>query len=119
MSSAKKQSRKSIVRELANAPMDAGVYRIVNEASGRSLLATTHDVASAKNRFAFAQATNSASALDQRLASDIAAHGVASFRLEVLETVRQRPEMTTEELRAEIAALESLWRERLTPAGLY
>ena len=38
------------------------------------------------------------------------------FQLEVLETVAQT---NAEDLRVEMAALESLWRERLEPDGLY
>jgi hypothetical protein len=57
--------------------------------------------------------------LDHRLVADARQVGLDAFELEILEVVEVRPEMTPAEIRADLATLEALWRERLDPAHLY
>ena len=42
-----------------------------------------------------------------------------AFALDVLEVLEVRPELTPAEIRADLATLEELWREKLDPATLY
>jgi hypothetical protein len=57
--------------------------------------------------------------LDHRLVQDARQMGLDAFELEILEVLDMRPEMTPAEVRADLATLEALWRERLDPALLY
>ncbi len=98
---------------------EAGVHRLVNTRTGKALLASTPNLASVRNKLAFAQATNTPSALDYRLQADIRECGLDAFALEVLEVWQPEPELTAAESRAELAALKSLWREQQDPGLLY
>ena len=114
------QSRKrELQTQYKESRADAGVYRIVNARSQRAFLASTTNLGSVQNRFAWAKSTSTASALDRRLIADFRQFGADAFTLEILETVRPQPEMTDSELRSELATLEALWRERFDPADLY
>ena len=42
-----------------------------------------------------------------------------AFALEVLEVLDVKPEMTPEQIREDLEALEALWRERQDPNLLY
>ncbi|HLH25375.1 MAG TPA: hypothetical protein VK066_22890 [Chloroflexota bacterium] len=57
--------------------------------------------------------------LDHRLVADARAVGMEAFHLEILETLAVTPEMTREQVQADLATLEALWREKLDPALLY
>jgi len=98
---------------------EAGVYRIVNTATGKALLGSAPKLASVRNKLEFARSTNMPGALDHRLHADARQFGLAAFALEVLEHVQPSPEMTATEIRAELATLEALWREQHHPALLY
>ena len=98
---------------------EAGVYRIVNRRTDRGLMGSTPNLASVRNRLAFAQSTNTPGALDYRLREDIRRHGLDALSLEVLEVLHPTPDMTDAQVRADLATLEDLWREKLGPAVLY
>ena len=106
-----KASRKELAAGYKATRPEAGVYRIVNTRTGRSLIGSTQNLAGMQNRFAFARATNSASALDLRLVADIREFGLAAFTIEVLESVEVKAE-TAAGLEEELATLLELWRER-------
>ena len=97
----------------------AGVYRIVNRRTGRLLLGSTANLAGLRNRFEFARSTDSATALDQRLAEDIRSLGFESFSFEVLDLLEMPPEATPAQAAADLATLEALWREKTDPSLLY
>jgi len=111
--------RKALKREYRDAPPDAGVYRIVNERDGRSLVASTLNLASAANRFEFARATDTRGALDGRLAADITAHGIGAFSFEILQRLEPAPGATKAAIERDLAAMEQLWRDHFGPSGLY
>ena len=75
------------------------------------LLGSTLNLASMRSKLEFASSTNSPSALDHRLRKDIQQFGVEAFTLEVLETFQPTSEMTSSEIREELATLEQLHRE--------
>ena len=108
-----KARRKELKEQARQNPPDAGVYRIVNRKAGTYLLGTAVNLDSMRSKLAFARSTGSPSALDLRLKAEMIRDGLEHFDLEVLDTLNVTPEMTTAEVRAELATLEDLWRERL------
>jgi hypothetical protein len=114
-----KARRKELLAQHKQAPPAAGVYRIVNRANRKALLASTPNLASVRGKLDFGRSTNSPGVLDHRLVQDARQMGLDAFELEILEVLDMRPEMTPAEVRADLATLEALWRERLDPALLY
>src|SRR3954454_11379060 len=100
-------------------PRDAGVYALRNTVSGRTLIASSVDLAAVRNRLEFGKATNSTGVLDRRLVADARAHGMRSFELEVLDVLKPGPSLDDAQLAAEVKALEELWREKLADEPQY
>ena len=113
------QVNRKALREQYEQTREAGVYRILNSGNTKSLLGSALNLASVRNRFAFAKSTNSLGGLDLRLSKDIRQFGFAAFSLEVLEVLGTAPEMTEAEIAEDLATLEGLWREKFDPATLY
>ncbi len=114
-----KARRKELVAQYRQTHPEAGVYRIVNREYGKTLLASMSNLASSRNKLDFARSPNTPSVLDQRLSKDIRELGMEAFTQEVLEVLETTPEMTPAQIRDDLAALETLWREKLDPALLY
>jgi hypothetical protein len=95
------------------------VYRIVNLRTGKVLFGATSNLAGVRNRFEFARSNNSPAAIDHRLRADVAANGFDGFELEVLDHLDVPPTMTADQITADLATLESLWREKVDPSLLY
>jgi hypothetical protein len=114
-----KARRKELTEQFQRAAPDAGVYRIVNQRTGRLLLGSTTNLPGLRNRFEFARSTNSTAALDHRLRDDMTEFGFDAFSLEVLDTLEVKPEMTREQAAADLATLEALWHEKTDPSLLY
>jgi hypothetical protein len=104
--------RKQLRANYDENPPEAGVYRIVNTATGKVLVGSTMNLPSMASKLAFARTTKSASALDLRLKADVATYGIEVFELEILDTLKPAPGATPAETRKELAELESLWREK-------
>lgn len=106
------QARRKALRERQDhAPPEAGVYLIRNGETGKGLLGVTPNLASVRNKLAFAQSTGTSGVLDRRLGADIARFG--------LETLDVRPGMTPADIQADLATLEQLWRDKIDPTLLY
>jgi hypothetical protein len=114
-----KARRKALAEQFAQAPPEAGVYRIVNRRTGRALLGSTTNLGGLRNRFEFARSTGSGAALDHRLREDFAGLGVDAFSFEVLDTLEVTPAMTLEQVASDLATLEGLWRQKTDPSLLY
>jgi len=113
---ADKEQRRADRDRLRARPPDAGVIVVRHLATGRIAVVVVANLAAARNRFDFAIATCSGSALpDLRLAADVRDHGWEGVELEVLEEVPVEPGMTAADLRSDLSVLADLWRERLTP----
>lgn len=110
--------RKGLLAHYKRTQSEAGIYRILSSRNNKALLGSSTNLASVRNKFAFAQSTNTPGALDHRLAKDIAEFGIDAFSLEVLDVLETRPEMTPAEILKDLAALEKLWREKLDPQEL-
>lgn len=90
----------------------AAVYSL-RVADGEPIVRSTTDLDALRNRLAFARSTGTTSALDLRLRRDIERLGLDALEMEVLDTLDADPAGTPESLTADLAALETLWRERL------
>jgi hypothetical protein len=111
--------RKQLVDEYKRRPPEAGVYRIVNQRTGKALLGSALNLSSVRGKLDFARATNSPGALDHRLAKDASEYGIDAFTFEILEVLDVSPEMTSARIREDLDALEALWRERLSSTASY
>ena len=113
------QRRKELRAQYQQTRTEAAVYCIRNSQNNKVLVGSTLNLASIRNKLEFAISTNTPTVLDRRLIDDLRAFGIAAFSLAVLEVLDVRPEMTREEILADLAVLEQLWREKLDPALLY
>jgi hypothetical protein len=111
--------RKELQQQYKQTLPEAGVYRIVNRETNKSLISSTMNLTSIQNKLAFAQSTKTASVLDQRLATDLQHYGFTAFSLEVLERYDPTPEQSPAEIHADLATLVTLWREKFDTGLLY
>jgi hypothetical protein len=111
--------RKDLKQRYRENPPESGVYRIVNAATGKSLLGSAANLQAVANRLAFAKSTGSLSALDPRLRRDLGDLGVGALTFEILDVLDRQPGSTADDVAAELATLEALWREKLGAAALY
>ena len=105
--------RRELRAQYETRPAEAGVYALRNTATGQAFVAATTDLRSARNRLDFAKSTGMSGALDRRLLPEIRRHGLDVFEFEVLDQLEVKPEATADQVRADLAALEALWREKL------
>lgn len=111
--------RRELVRQYKETWPEAGVYCIRNSHSGKVLVGSTPNLPSLRSKLAFAESTGMAGALDHRLMDDVRRHGFGILSLEILETLQPPSEATEKEIRADLATLEALWREKFDAALLY
>ncbi len=115
----RKSRRKELAAEYRLTGPEAGVYRFVNSVTGKALLGSARNLGSMQSKLDFARKTGGISALDRKLLPDVREYGLEAISLEILEVLELRPEMTDSEVRADLTALEQLWREKYDPATLY
>lgn len=84
-----------------------------------ALLGSSLNLDSVSSKMEFARKTGSSGVLGYQLKSDIERLGIASFQLEILEVLETKPEMSDAQMRADLTALEQLWRERYAAEALY
>lgn len=114
-----KARRRELVDAYKRTGPEVGVYRLVNSRTGKAFLGSSLNLGSVRSKLEFATKTGGVSALDHKLWADARQHGASTFDLEILEVLEVRPEMTQDEVRADLATLEALWRERFDPSQLY
>jgi hypothetical protein len=106
--------RKARTREYKKTPRPAGVYRVRNTATGKSLVGSTVDLPGMLNRQRF-QLKNG-SHPDRELQRDWDELGSESFEFEALDTLKPKDDPaynSTEDLRV----LQQMWLEKLTASG--
>jgi hypothetical protein len=113
------ERRRELRAQYAQRPAEAGVYLLRNTATGRVLVASAADLGAVRNRLDFARSTQTPGALDHRLAADARALGVDAFELEILDRLDVTPAMSPDDVRADLGALEQLWREKLAGEPQY
>jgi RimJ/RimL family protein N-acetyltransferase len=107
--------RKALVREYLETPRPAGVYRVLNKASGKSLLGSSPNVPGVVNRQRF-QLENG-SHPDKELQADWNALGPDAFTFETLDLLKPSDDPgydSTEDLRT----LKTMWLEKLAASGV-
>ncbi|MDR1616559.1 MAG: GIY-YIG nuclease family protein [Syntrophomonadaceae bacterium] len=114
-----KENRKELINKYKQEQQETGVYRIVNQISGRYLLGISRDLKGARNRFGFAQKFGACNALPGKLWEEIKTYGLANFDFEILETVIIKPEMTNREIEEELALIQEIWNERFESEKAY
>ncbi len=111
--------RKELTSNYKQTRREAGIYRIVNGQTGKALLGSSLNLDSVRSKMEFARSTNSPGVLGYKLKSDLLKYGGEAFTLEILEVLEVTPEMTDAQVRADLATLEHLWREKYEPGELY
>ena len=119
MTMADRAHRKELLAQFKQSHPEAGVYRLVNSRNNKSLLGSSSNLQSIRNRLEFARSTKMPGALDRRLDRDIREHGIEAFSMEVLDMLDIKPEMTADDIKRDLATLEALWREKMDPSLLY
>lgn len=102
--------RKELKRRYKETPRPAGVYRILNTRTGRTLLGTSVDAPAMLNRQRLQLRTGAHP--NRSLQRDWNAGGADAFVFEVLDTLTPRDEPGFD-LHEELRLLEQLWLEKL------
>lgn len=106
--------RKQATREYKESARPAGIYRIRNRETGRSLVGSTVDLDGRLNRHRFQLKMGSHSV--RELQADWKALGEDGFEFAVLDRLEPRDEPGYDP-RAELETLRELWLERLAADG--
>jgi len=110
-------SRKELLRAYREAPPPPGVWLITCTVTGRALMGSADDARGALNRMRMELLTGSLP--NRELLADWKAHGEEGFTFEILDTIKRPSPPDPRAVQAELAALESLWRERQPRAEAY
>jgi hypothetical protein len=102
--------RKELKRRYKETPRPAGVYRILNTRTGRTLVGTSVDAPAMLNRQRLQLRTDGHP--NRSLQRDWNAGGADAFTFEVLDTLTPRDEPGFD-LHEELRLLEQLWLEKL------
>jgi hypothetical protein len=107
---ASSESRKETLRRYKETPRPAGVFRVRNNTSGRTLLGSSVDAPARINRERMQLKLGAHP--NKRLQADWNALGEGAFELDVLDLLERR-EGDADEVADDLRVLEDLWRERL------
>lgn len=106
--------RKARIREYKETPRPAGVYRVRNSVTGKSLIGSTTDLPGMLNRLRF-QLENG-SHPDRELQRDWNELGSDAFKFETLDQLEPSDEPTYDPTE-DLGVLRSMWIEKLTASG--
>jgi hypothetical protein len=106
--------RKELVRQYQETPREAGVYRIRNTTTGKSLIGSSPDIPGMFNRVRFQLGAGSFP--DRELQSDWNVQGAQAFAFETLDRLEPKDEPGYDAA-DDLRALKAMWLEKLTEAG--
>lgn len=106
--------RKARIREYKESPRQAGVFRVRNTVSGRSLIGSSVDVPARLNRVRFQLGAGGHP--DRALQQDWNESGPGAFEFETLDTLKA-PDEPGYDATADLRVLEQMWLERLGRPG--
>jgi hypothetical protein len=106
--------RKARKREYNETPPDAGVYRIRNTTTGRSLVASSVNVAGRLNRHRFQ--LKAGSHPHAELQAEWNEFGEQAFEFTIVDRLEPRDEPTSDPSE-ELGVLEALWLDKLAASG--
>lgn len=112
-----KQGKKDRTMQYKERKITGGIYAIKNTMNGKRLVLPASDLQGSKNRFSFAQQTNSC--MNLKLKDDWDKYGGSVFAFEVLELLEKKESQTVQEFADDVKTLEALWYEKLTGSDLY
>jgi hypothetical protein len=107
-------ARKARIREYKETPRPAGIFRVRNTATGKSLIGATRDLPGMLNRQRFQLETGMHP--DRELQGDWRELGPTAFEFDVLDRLEPKREPgydPAEDLRV----LKAMWLEKLTASG--
>ena len=107
-------NRKARTREYKKTPRPAGVYRIRNSVTGKSLIGSTTDLPGMLNRQRF-QLENG-SHPDTELQRDWDELGSESFEFQALDTLKPKDDPAYD-ASDDLRVLKQMWLEKLTASG--
>lgn len=105
-------SLKDIKSQYKQTPITAGVYQIRNTITGRILLGSSLNLHGPWNSLKFSLSMGGHS--NKELQKDWNEFGADAFVFEVLETVKEDPDVNTS---VALETLEKAWTEKLDPYG--
>lgn len=106
--------RKTLTRAYKETPRPAGIFRVRNTTTGRSLIGSSTDLPGMLNRQRFQ--LEHGSHPDKELQRDWIELGPTAFDFEVLDRLEPRADSPADPAR-ELEILRELWIEKLTAAG--
>jgi hypothetical protein len=106
--------RKARVRQYKETPRPAGIYRVRNTATAKSLVGSSPDLPGMLNRLRF-QLENG-SHPDRELQADWDAQGPDAFAFEVLDRLEPKSEPSYDPIK-ELRVLKEMWLQKLTASG--
>jgi hypothetical protein len=106
--------KRELKRQYKEAEIPAGVYRVLNTQSDRSLVGSSVNVNAILNRHR--TELRAGSHRNRELQHDWNAFGEEAFRFEVLDTITPQ-DKPGYDVKSELSVLEELWLERLSPYG--
>lgn len=106
--------RKAHRRAYKETPRPAGIYRVRNLATGKSLVGSTADLPGMLNRQRFQLAHGSHP--DRELQSDWNTLGADAFAFEALDQLEPKAESTYDPT-ADLRVLQEMWLAQLTASG--
>jgi len=109
-----KSDRKARMRQYKETPRPAGVYRVRNTVTGRSLVGSTADLPGMLNRQRFQ--LDSGAHADKDLQRDWDGLGPGAFEFDVLDRLEPRDEPTYDPAE-DLRLLGEMWLEKLAASG--
>ncbi len=106
--------RKTAVREYKETARPAGIFRVRNTATGRSLVGSSANLPAALSRHRFE--LEHGSHRDRELQRDWNEQGPAGFEFEVLDRLEPGDD-PARDLADDLRVLKAMWIEKLTAAG--
>ena len=106
-----REERRKVIQDYKQQEQVGGIYRIVNLCTGETvLLQATQNIAGQRNKLQFAKKTNCC--CDRALEKQWAQYGGEAFDMQVLETLKKKPDQSTVEFKDDLALLLELWEKK-------
>jgi hypothetical protein len=106
--------RKALIREYKSAPQPAGIYRVRNTTTGKSLIGSSVNLPGMLNRQRFQ--LEHGSHPDKELQRDWNDLGPDAFRFEILDRL-EPPDEPGYDPTADLRVLKEMWLEKFTAEG--
>lgn len=112
-----KDRKKLLKEQYKSRTITGGIYRIVNQETGRFYLRLANEMQSVRNWFEGCQSSGIVG--HPTLGDDWAKYGPAAFVLEELELLEKTPEQTSREFNQDLNLLYQIWDEKLPADNRY